>query len=192
MNNLENISCNIYRIPTQKEAVVGDILELNGVLIIAEQHFLMFKPEGNQLGKEWKPYYLYITSDEEIKEGDYSIVFGKVDKVITANKDATSVVFENAGLLFDRKSFPKIIATNDSKLNETDRYNGKAWDDLLPYIPNYFINKYVESNGEIVEVFVEYEIVKFTKSGVPVKYSTEETINHKILKVSPLNTINII
>ena len=94
---------------------------------------------------------LYITSNEEIKEGDwyYSETFKSVDKAIA--------------LPLAIKDSKKIIATTDETLHLTFN-NGKT--DLkfvLPKPSDSFISKYIEeyNKGNIIsDVLVEYEQCK--------------------------------
>lgn len=99
--------------------------------------------------------HLYLTSDEEIKEGDWVIyqtaskswrMYGKCnkEKVQSANKDV---------------DYYKIIATTDKSLkidtNLEDRVD-VLYDNKLPQIPESFIKYYVEKQGKVGDVELEY------------------------------------
>jgi hypothetical protein len=100
--------------------------------------------------------HLYFTSDEEIKEGDW-VIFDHIKIPQQIKRHFKTAKEEGAR---------KIIATTDKSLKfnhkvdmiENDGYpiyhiknNG------IPQIPESFIKAYVEANGEIDEVMVEYE-----------------------------------
>lgn len=98
------------------------------------------------------PQHLYITSDDEIKEGDWVLTpegkilqFGQVGTYLSKDK--------------------KIIATTDSSLTvptDIEERKDVLYDNSLPQIPESFIKKFVEeyNKGNVIkEVMVEYEIV---------------------------------
>lgn len=101
-------------------------------------------------------YHLYITSDDEIKEGDWYIanVFGEKD-VQLFNYKANKV-----DITYLKNNCKKIIATTDKslKVNTTilEGTGGKLIKvSNLPQPPKAFIEEYVKLGG-INEVLVEY------------------------------------
>lgn len=90
-------------------------------------------------------YHLYLTSDEEIKEGDWFITQGNQLRLRTS---AIQPV----------KADRKIIATTDKSLINASQ-QGLMCDDMKydsAQIPESFIEAYVHANGKIDEVMVEY------------------------------------
>jgi hypothetical protein len=92
-------------------------------------------------------HHLYLVSDEEIKEDDWCIdsQYNKLFKAGTTPSEKYDFI-------------KKVIATTDKSLKKT---SFRVFKDLpshsLPQIPESFIKAYVEANGEIDEVMVEYE-----------------------------------
>lgn len=92
--------------------------------------------------------HLYLTSDEEIKEGDWYLDTN--DNIIKANKK--NIEFNNPQIGWD-----KIIATTDKSLLQDFNKEGDGGYTIMPQIPESFIKAYVEAKGEIKEVLVEYQ-----------------------------------
>lgn len=103
-------------------------------------------------------YHLYIISDNKIQEDDW-FIYNKT--IVQAKMDLYS----------DNKY--KIIATTDKSLKTNELLSsgqpcplglsndtGETYKSL-PQIPQSFIKQYVESNGKIDEVLVEFERVKY-------------------------------
>ena len=133
-----------------------------------------------------QPQHLYIISNEEIKEGDWCI---------NKNKD-TLYQLKGGSVTKDTKNdWDKIIATTDTKLActcihcEYKRGNRGICKKCskesisLAYIPESFIKKFVESQGSITEVLVEYEAV-FPKFGIDIEYAPKLRYNNNILIMS--------
>lgn len=99
------------------------------------------------------PQHLYLTSDEEIKEGDTIIDIR--DKQLQSNVRESNVAIYN-----DHESYKKIIATTDKSLRKdipTLNTMGKPtiYPQRLPQIPESFIKYYVEKQGKVGDVEVE-------------------------------------
>lgn len=120
--------------------------------------------------------HLYILSDEEIKEGDWTYsfqlaifknAFGPLGSVIGSDK----FIKEELGA-------KKVIASTDSSLE-------------LPRPSDSFIKKYCELGG-IDEVRIEYEDVEVYTRDIPrhLLSPDDRDIIHKV-KVAPDNTITI-
>ena len=90
-----------------------------------------------------KFYHIYVTTDDEIKEGDWFIA---IDSSIQRAKS-------NYEKLPNDK---KIIATTDPELKDDVCIGGAHFDEQLPQIPQSFIEEYCKVGG-IDEVDVEYE-----------------------------------
>ena len=96
----------------------------------------------------FKPQHLYITTDEEIKEGDWCICLD-FNRVFHASGEVGREKFLNSR---------KIIATTDPKLNEINNKNkiDELWfRPLVPKIPQSFMEEYCKAGG-IEDVLVEY------------------------------------
>lgn len=97
-------------------------------------------------------YHLYLVSDEEIKEGDWHW-----------NSDDNSI--RQAKLNLGIKA-PKIIATTDKSIRNTHQIIDKEeninypYIEPLPQIPESFIKYFVEKQGKVDSVEVEYEEIK--------------------------------
>lgn len=113
-------------------------------------------------------FHLFITSDEEIKEGDWFI--NEHGQFSICSKHLENWLKNN------QSSLKKIIATTDTSLN-------------LPQIPQQFIEKYIEeyNKGNVIDkVEVEYNLIE-----EPGNTPNDRKYDELILKVSPDNTINI-
>lgn len=112
-----------------------------------------------------KPQHLYITvnrkEDDEstwIKEGDWFIQWTKSNpdkyEVLQATKDNVDSYTKYKNLC------KKIIATTDRNLilcRNSDHDGIPCNCVKVPQIPEAFIKKFVESQGKIISVLVEYE-----------------------------------
>lgn len=102
---------------------------------------------------EITPQHLYFTSNEEIKEGDWyrTKTFDEMDKkFIQATKENTDFS------VIDPYS-QKIIATTDTSLWQHASHPEGTVKVGLPSISQSFIKQYVEANGDIDKVELEYE-----------------------------------
>ncbi len=137
------------------------------------------------------PQNIYITSDDEIKEGDWVLWGEKQDQI----SQATSMDV-NLNSSYTKGAFKKIIATTDKSLIplfcKTQTKN-------IPQISQSFINQYIESYNKgnvITEVMVEYEGIKEFgikeyKGNILVFDNTTINLNYNKLKINLDNTINI-
>lgn len=144
---------NVVMLPTNEKSKIklSDNNELDffpGMMYIAEF--------------DWKPQHLYITSDEEIKEGDwvYNSISNELEK------------WSYKGWIeapdFEYLGYFKIIATTNTSLisiNEQyfdvnkSRKSAVLEQKTLPKIPQRFIEKWIEEYNKgnvITEVMVEY------------------------------------
>lgn len=134
--------CKVVMLSTEKASQIvsnGDQLEF------------CFK-EGIPQESWMKPQHLYITNDEEIKEGDYWV-----------NLDKNQIFYGNLyDLANNAPSCKKIIATTDPELKVTYKSEYQiegttSWN--LPKPTEGFIKKFIEkyNKGEIItDILVEY------------------------------------
>ncbi len=136
--------CQVVRLPSKKLGIeIGDITKptpeyiknskgyIDDILGIAVRAF--------KINSLYVTYFLYVTSDDVIKDGDYfyySTNRGGGDGVEKA--DDADVQQQ------DHWKYKKVIASTDESLD-------------LPGIPESFLKKYVEENGKIDEILVEFK-----------------------------------
>ena len=141
---------------------------------------------GEDLKASGTPQHLYITTDEEIKEGDWCLFFDSVGNLFTDRPQ--QYLGEKAGHTLN-DGLRKIIATTDPKLhtNEVVEEDMHMYKKSLPLIPQSFIEKYCKAGG-IDEVLVEYttKIVEGTDLGNKCHYVKPDKP-----KLNPDNTITI-
>lgn len=149
--------------------------------------------------------HLYITSDDEIKEGDWCVDMMPDDEGIIRD-----VIYQHKkGLQYlDTSTKRKIIATTDRSLVtkifshfSQDLMKVSVYKDIhLPQPSESFIQKYIESynKGEIIkEVMVEYDITDNLDDLIEAGYSGRDCLNEEYdfsygVKVDPKdNTITI-
>lgn len=140
------------------------------------------KAKVHRLPAKDKAYHLYITTDEEIKEGDWVL---DMDNEVYQVKDNWKDKFS--------KYANKIIATTDLELM---KYVGESYEgtiirkegknyQALPQIPQSFIEEYCKAGG-IDEVLVEVE-----STPNPIFDDMPNVIYNQRLKLNPDNTIII-
>ena len=121
------------------------------------------------------PQHLYITSNEEIKEGEYGL--SALNKVVVIGK------------LYKKSLYKKIIATTDTSLQyaiDKSPYNMEIYG--LPQLPQQFIEDYIkEYNKGNVITDVEVEYVNTPNS----VFISEIDAPYIQLKINSDNTINI-
>lgn len=118
---------------------------------INNAHLMSSGKAATNSKKKYQFYNIYITSNDEIKEGDYVYYNGKVRK-------ASSKIIEAQGNII-RLNWVKIIATTDKSLFFTG-YNtlkhSVSEEEILPQPSQSFIKDYCELGG-IDKVLVEYD-----------------------------------
>tara|TARA_R110002124_G_scaffold281430_1_gene455743 strand:+ start:94837 stop:95577 length:741 start_codon:yes stop_codon:yes gene_type:complete len=197
----------VIMLPTEDNS--GIILGLSkmGKLVYYDKNYA--NPSND---KYCQRQHLYITIDDEIKEGDY--VLFKVNnsrphvigKVISIKFDITTLSFnDNKDLEVYTKSCKKIIATTDKSLTiKSNRYNFNNEDGgfgtrqiNLPQPSQAFIEKYCALGG-VDEILVEYEqyglCIPCNKQGVRHCAHPEECGYSQLLerpKVDSHNTITV-
>ena len=159
--------CNVVMLATNRKSTVLGQLCLNG-------NHLFTAREADDVGG-LTPQHLYITSDEEIKEGDW--FYDTRDRIIS-NKSLAQSMFSK-----------KIIATTDTLNYGEDVPEVIRYKSVPIHQPSQeFIQSYIEAynNGKpITKVMVEYEQWTQFSGG---HHDTPTTIS---LKINQDNTINI-
>ena len=144
-------TCNVVMLATNEKANIGDLAIIEGIL---KQTF------SNTIKQELQ--HLYITSDEEIKEGDYIILFSnrrgyEIKQVKSIYiKDKTLECTDKELVMLEQSR--KVIATTDSSLMYYSN-NGRVGYNL-PNLSQQFIQHYIEEYNKgnvITKVDVEYE-----------------------------------
>lgn len=105
---------NLHLLPTDKSSKLYKILDFNILDIIQNPPYIM---ENGWLGNNVMNQHIYITSDEEIKEGDWCICLENIFKneIFKVDSD-TPNKSSNVTLEFAKKYLTKIILTTDQDL----------------------------------------------------------------------------
>jgi len=122
---------------------------------------LSYQP--NYLTQEWLKYndatshHIYITSNDEIKEGDWCIMLDDFGNVFSKPQH-----YNNPKTQYLNKGLKKIIATTAIICTGYNKETSKTFNDYqyLPQPSQSFIEKYVEEYNKdniITDVMVEYE-----------------------------------
>jgi len=145
----------VVMLPTNEKAEGRVLLLRNNILTYQKEYFTKIYLEKTRT----KSFYLYILSDEEIKEGDW--MYRKGAEPITikqAEKGTTSPRLSSLGWL-------KIIATTDNSLTFLKKARPDHSDPVSWYYPQpsqsfleVFVREYNKGNV-IKEVMVEYETI---------------------------------
>ena len=173
--------CNVVILPSNTKAQ-----------IYLNDHTLYLSNNLNIENKKFDIYqHIYITSSDEIKEGDW-VLDGSFIRLIT-DKDYLSEAKLNSNFI----NWRKIIATTNLllKIHKFKKGVLKNLEYNLPQLPLQFIEKFIEAynnNVGIDEVLVENEKAtyeKWIKNGAtPVfdtlKVNSDNTINVKLIKES--------
>ncbi len=161
--------CKVVMLPTNKKAQIHIIPD--GYMYKSVEVFI-------QASQAYKPYHLYITSDEEIEAGDW--IYHKLD-----NKPIKFDGNKTGGFPY---GYRKVIATTDSSLERYWKLNETI---PLPQPSSSFIQKYVDEynkGNQITDVLVEYEEI----SGKLLSYGRGFTPSEIKPKINPKdNTITI-
>ena len=154
MKNLIEIDDKYYQnakviiLPTNRKATLkGNELwiNINGELKLSKPNSICPGPQVF--------HSLYITSDEEIKEGDWVIYVKSVFKVLKINKNNRPVVKMSDGE-FELSCCEKIIATTDTSLRCTTMEIFGALPQPSQQFIQYYINEYNKGNV-ITDILVE-------------------------------------
>jgi len=163
----------VIMLPAEAKTISGIVKHIH-----ADLNTLHFKNNGMVYQHEdYYPQHLHIINSEEIKKGDWYY------------NERLNQVFQALGYAkyntVDKEY--KIISSTDHSLitkeyDDLDEKGQKQYcNKSLPRPSDDFIKKFVELNGEIKDVLVEYEGIEWLDK--PLEY---------FLKVAPDNTISII
>ena len=132
---------------------------------------------------------LYILSDEEIKEGDWCYTGQLIRKCVGFALDGCPRLQVNGDDITGCVDYPgakKIVATTYTSLTPSGTtVFGKSTGILtLPQIPESFIKYFVEKNGKVDEVEVEYEYggsIKLRRGGESHMFKLKLTDNNEVI-----------
>ena len=155
--------CKLVMLPTEKASVIG----IGSTLMPTHNYNLAYAEKPFKVDSI-KSQHLYITSNEEIKEGDWFIHNNKIYNASNFNTNSSSVwsnEFPKGIYSVIQEHCSKIIATTDSSLN-------------LPLISNEFVKLFVDSynNGNVIN---EVNVDIFMKNMLP-----ETGINENIADIT--------
>lgn len=191
--------CQVVMLPTNGKALINNQLYLS---MDSNPMKLGLTSRAFTSGENFNkiPQHLYITSDEEIKEGEYGIDIR--DNKIFKCERLLSNHYECGILQYQKSYCHKIIATTDNlRLICKDEFGGID-NQFFPQPPQQFIEDYIKEYNKgnvITEVEVEYEEIinpiwesyfEFTDYCMKNGYN-EQWYSKEKLKVNPDNTINI-
>jgi hypothetical protein len=146
---MKTIKAKVHRLPTEDKSQIG--------LCKHSERQGIFYGETPTIEDSLINQHLYITTDEEIKEGD--LCYDKSAKPGWNGIEGISKCLRTDKNGYWNKNCRKIIATTDPKLNEVNDKNkvDESWfRPFIPKIPQSFIEEYCKSGG-IDEVLVEME-----------------------------------
>ena len=175
--NIINKECKVVMLPTEMLSTEDNkasgisvcIKRMSDVNVGDLQYFHSHLTRDNDY---WISQYLYITSDDEIKEGDWVFVKG----IYTLS---SLHVYMNG----DVNRLVKVIATSDTNLNKAHDlvvFNPYKEHPGLPQIPQSFIESYV--NNPVNSILVEYNSVW--------DGSTAHILDHEVNFIEELNIVN--
>ena len=166
---------NVIMLPTDNKHSLTPATFKSGLFISKYGSHLRYLNEWYyDMISDYTSQHLYITSDEEIEEGDWILItssngdnqINKVAKIKKKLKPIYETVFPHKGIVGGINIFKKIIATTDSSLlidKDTINYY-KTYVPLgdihLPQIPQSFIEEYITEYNKvniIKQIMVEYE-----------------------------------
>src|SRR6266403_347430 len=153
--------CKVVMLPTEKAS---------NLVISKIDNKVIYTNNKIKLDSTFNPQYLYIISDDKIKDGDNNWC-------IYDNQLILNDIYCQATL----KDCKKIIATTDKSLGFIGKFNNED-DYILPQIPESFIKIY---NNNIKEVLVDYEKILSDESLGEEQYLEER------IKINFDNIINI-
>ena len=130
----------------------------------------------NLRGHERPHNHLYITTDEEIKEGDW-FIWLKYNLVERATKKDNN------------KECRKIIASTDPKIYITIGEHYNAYNKELPQIPQQFIQDYC--NKIVDEVWIEVELPQSIKNKLISGDLQKASDSDRVIKLNSNNEIMI-
>lgn len=188
----------VVMLPTETESKIH--------LFTANKPGLYLYPQNKSVIPEnpnCKNQHLYIISDDDIKEGDYTyhpiLGLGKIKLIDNVECFVTIKKHDKDGSVITpwknnlKDKLKKIIATTDNSLIiKVESPKGIWWDTSLSQPSQQFITKYIEEYNKgnvITDVLVEYDVITLNED-----WSQRPVIvtNEYKLKINPKdNTITI-
>lgn len=142
------LKCNVRMLPTEKATSHISMRNSNsGGLSLGTLNFTNDLNKIDKSNNNWTSQHLYFISDRDIKEGDYFLS----DYGSFVLRNCEGGYSEYPSSLKDNK---KIEATSDPSMN-------------ISLIPQSFVEKFVESQGEIKEVMIETILLHNLRGGEP-------------------------
>jgi len=181
MENKNLLSCIPIILPAEK-ASIGCLLD-NG-----KGYLLGLCTEPNYTSKTIKPFHLYLTSKQKIKEGDWCIC---IQNGLIAERTKTNHVGNICRCVFEEHNdgsvWNKIEATTDTKLQmKNEEICGKLFPAIpVPTIPQSYIEEYVRGYNQ-----KEVDVEKLALSEFPPKieakggWGTEADYNEEKRKIA--------
>lgn len=178
MNTLKEQNGRYYQ---ECEVVMIATEKVTNIIYRKNDDILIKKHTGNSALTETDKDFrnIYVTSNEEIKEGDWFIVDNRIHRCIGHYNHYICISKDGSSIL--PISCRKIIATTDETLCLTFN-NGKT--DLkfvLPKPSDSFISKYIEEYNKgnvITKVLVEYEGIEWLDR--PLEYFVKTDSNNTV------------
>ena len=136
---MEKMKCKVVMLPTDQPIGVSSLHKTFGkigkIISYNEGSKSLVSSTKDIISVEEKRQHIHLLSDEEIQVDDFYIYPDLSGNDVWINKGSILDKSEYVGAM-------KVVASTDSSLK-------------LPSIPQDFIKEYVESNGEIDEVFLQ-------------------------------------
>lgn len=170
------LKCKVVMLPTEKESAIVKFTEEAPTIFINK---LVYEPTLAKRYKDEQNQHLYFVSDREIKEDDWMLQAGKYPVKVKA----PYIIMD-----YDKK----IEATTDPDLRIFGEpvINGIAtFKGLIPQIPTSFIEKYVEKQGKIDEVYINTKLTGQVRYEWNDELQREEEIEESIIETRPDNTV---
>ena len=184
----------IVMLPTKDKEIEGSIISRTIDDKLAIVNFLTLEDKMAERDGH-NNNYLYIISDDEIKEGDYVFLeddnpFEKEHLIIRV-KDAEIGMGEsdNSTIAFSLKDVKKVIATTDPNLTKVDEVSGdNVWTSPITQIPKSIIEYYAKHYPKEIEL--EYEQVYIGNGSTFIKHTGEykyrlKLNNNEVVWVEP-------
>lgn len=155
---MKTIKAKVHRLPTEDETGLWKLTDVDGNISL---HYSMNQKKRSNL----EGFHLYITTDEEIKDGDwvyrpYSKKVSQVVKVLKTNRGLELTYSDKLAVILSDER--KIIATTDHLEIPTPGMMSLQGE-WIPKIPQSFIEEYCKVGG-IDEVLVEYTSDEWSES----------------------------
>jgi len=192
--------CQVLLLPTNEKAKIGEYaLMLNSATGIKAYLSCGIIQREEAYNMKCEKQHLYILSSEEIKEGDWYMYCHFGEWIISNSRETLKNETNTLENLNKDDYFKKIIATTDFELRTPDSGMKAGYymkdSTPLPRPSDDFIKAFVEKQGKIDKILVEYKEpynkLVGSKIGSNIGHFTLTEENKYRLKINPDNTINI-